>query len=48
MGLRRVDKHDLRRLAKATGGSVVTTLATPEGEEVFNSDCLGKCDEVSE
>lgn len=48
LGLRRVDKSDLRRLAKSTKGSVVTTLATPEGEEVFNPEFLGSCDEVYE
>lgn len=48
MGLRRIDKHDVRRLAKATGGQVVTTLATAEGEEVYDSKYLGECKEVFE
>jgi len=37
MGLRRVSKHDLRKIAKASGATILTTLATPEGEEAFNS-----------
>jgi T-complex protein 1 subunit alpha len=48
LGLRRVDKHDLRRLAKASGGAVVATLATPEGDEVFNPECLGTSEQVYE
>ena len=31
IGLRRVDKGDLQRIAKLTGATVVTTMATPEG-----------------
>lgn len=48
LGIRRVDKKDLRKIAKASGGKVVTTLATPEGDEVFESKCLGECKEVYE
>lgn len=48
MGLRRVDKTDLRRIAKATGGTVITTLATSEGDEVFEESFLGDCEEVYE
>jgi len=48
MGIRRVEKADIRKIAKATGGSVVATLATPEGEEVFDKACLGTCTEVYE
>lgn len=48
LGLRRVDKHDLRRIAKASGATVVTTLATPEGEELFEASSLGECEEVYE
>lgn len=32
IGLRRVDKGDLQRIAKLTGATVVSTMATPEGE----------------
>ena len=48
IGLRRVDKGDLQRIAKLTGATVVSTMATPEGEEVFDPSYLGECDEVYE
>lgn len=32
IGLRRVEKGDLQRIAKLTGATVVSTMATPEGE----------------
>lgn len=48
IALRRVTKSDLKRIAKATGATVVTTLATPEGDEVFDPACLGTCHEVTE
>lgn len=48
LGLRRVDKHDLRKIASATGATIVTTLATSEGEEEFSSANLGECEEVYE
>ena len=44
LGLRRVDKGDLHRIAKLTGATVVSTMATPEGEEVFDPSMLGECD----
>lgn len=45
---RRIDRSDLRRLAKATGGRVVTTMADMEGNETFDADCLGSCSAVRE
>lgn len=48
IGLRRVDKHDLRKIARASGASVVTTLATAEGDEVYEKSSLGICGEVYE
>lgn len=48
IGIRRVDKSDIRRIAKASGATVVTTLATSEGEEEFLPESLGDCDEVYE
>jgi len=49
LGLRRVDKNDLRRIAKATGATIVTTLANPEtGEETFEASSVGTCTEVYE
>ena len=46
LGLRRLSKGDVHRIAKLTGATVVNTLATPEGEEVFEPSYLGECDEV--
>lgn len=45
---RRCDGSDLKRLAKATGGRVVTTMADMEGNEAFDEDALGSCDAVRE
>ncbi|POM64039.1 T-complex protein 1, alpha subunit [Phytophthora palmivora] len=48
MGVRRCKKEDLQRIAKATGGQVVLTLADMEGEETFDPATLGEAQEVSE
>jgi T-complex protein 1 subunit alpha len=48
IGIRRVSNGDLSRIAKLTGATVISTMATPEGEEVFESSFLGECDEVCE
>ena len=48
LGLRRVDKGDLNRIAKLTGAQVISTMATAEGEEHFDSSYLGECEEVVE
>lgn len=45
---RRCNREDLKRLAKATGGRVVTTMADMEGNETFDADCLGRCDSARE
>ncbi|KAL3787322.1 hypothetical protein HJC23_009568 [Cyclotella cryptica] len=45
---RRCNREDLKRLAKATGGRVVTTMADMEGNEAFDAECLGSCDSVRE
>lgn len=45
---RRCNREDLKRLAKATGGRVVTTMADMEGNETFDVGCLGGCDSVRE
>lgn len=42
MGLRRVDKHQLRKIAKATGATVVKTLANNDGSESFDASLSGK------
>ena len=41
MGLRRIDRKDLRRIALSTGARVINTLANEEGEESFEKEYLG-------
>jgi len=48
LGVRRVDKKDIRRIAKCTGAQLILTMATLEGDEAFDAKNLGKCDEVLE
>ena len=48
MGLRRVELSDLKRIAKATGASVVTTLANNDGTESFDESNIGKAECVYE
>ncbi|XP_031550879.1 T-complex protein 1 subunit alpha-like [Actinia tenebrosa] len=46
MGVRRVKKADLKRIARATGATMVLSLANLEGEESFDASMLGMADEV--
>ncbi len=46
MAVRRCRKEDLRRIAKATGGTLVSSLANLEGDESFEPSYLGYADEV--
>ena len=46
MAVRRCRKEDLRRIAKATGGQLISSLANLEGEESFEATYLGTADEV--
>lgn len=46
MAVRRVKKADLKRIAKATGASYVTSLINMEGEEQFDASYLGEAAEV--
>jgi TCP-1/cpn60 chaperonin family len=46
MAVRRCKKEDLRRIAKATGGTLVSSLANLEGEETYEASYLGSADEV--
>merc|ERR1712060_806415 len=39
---------DIKRLAKCTGGTVLLTMATMEGDEAFDPQCLGAAEEVAE
>ena len=48
LAVRRVPKDDLRRVAKATGATVVLTLADMEGDESFDASCLGSAAECVE
>ncbi|WCJ22944.1 T-complex protein 1 alpha subunit [Euphorbia peplus] len=48
IAVRRVRKEDMRRVAKATGATMVSTFADMEGEETFDSTFLGSADEVIE
>jgi len=48
IGIRRCNKDDLRRIAKATGGELVLTMADEEGAEEFDPTWLGHAKEVSE
>ncbi|QHS72414.1 chaperonin-containing T-complex alpha subunit TCP1 [Saccharomyces paradoxus] len=46
MGVRRCKKEDLRRIARATGATLIGSMSNLEGEETFESSYLGLCDEV--
>ncbi|KAI5479585.1 T-complex protein 1 subunit alpha [Pseudohyphozyma bogoriensis] len=46
MAVRRCKKEDLRRIAKATGATIVSSLANLEGEETFEASSLGQAEEV--
>ena len=48
MGLRRVPKKDLQRLARATGGKILVNLADLDGDETVSPDDLGECKSCSE
>jgi len=48
MAVRRVKKEDLRRIAKATGGQLMVTIADLEGDETFDASALGEAEEVCE
>jgi T-complex protein 1 subunit alpha len=48
MGVRRVRKEDLKRIAKATGATLILNLANLEGEESFDASYLGDAEEVAQ
>lgn len=48
IAVRRVLKEDLKRIAKATGGEIISTMSDLEGNEVFNPTSLGVCESISE
>eukprot|EP00045_Choanoeca_perplexa_P007392 m.66507 g.66507 ORF g.66507 m.66507 type:complete len:558 (+) comp14057_c0_seq2:51-1724(+) len=41
MGVRRVLKEDMKRIARATGATMVMTLANMEGDEAYEASSLG-------
>mmetsp|Transcript_11090 Transcript_11090/g.12828 ORF Transcript_11090/g.12828 Transcript_11090/m.12828 type:complete len:545 (-) Transcript_11090:741-2375(-) len=48
MAVRRCEKADLKRIAKATGGELVLTMADMDGGEVFDPAMLGTAEMVVE
>ena len=48
MAVRRCKKEDLKRIAKASGATLISTLANLEGEESFDASLLGSAEEVSQ
>ncbi|ERL85043.1 hypothetical protein D910_02466 [Dendroctonus ponderosae] len=46
IGVRRVKKVDLKRIAKATGATFLTSLSNMEGEESFDASMIGEAAEV--
>ncbi|KAK9422817.1 putative T-complex protein 1 subunit alpha [Seiridium unicorne] len=46
MAVRRCKKEDLRRIARATGGTLLSTLSDLNGDEKFESSYLGHAEEV--
>jgi len=48
MAVRRCKKEDLKRISKATGGTIILTLANMEGGEEYDAANLGFAAEVSQ
>jgi len=47
LGVRRVDKKDMKRIAKITGGTILLTMSTmDDAEESFDPSCFGEAEEV--
>lgn len=46
MAVRRCKKEDLKRIARASGATLISNLSNMEGEETFESSLLGFADEV--
>ncbi|KAL1508895.1 hypothetical protein ABEB36_003715 [Hypothenemus hampei] len=46
MAVRRVKKVDLKRIAKATGATFLTSLSNMEGDESFDASMIGEAAEV--
>lgn len=48
MGLRRIDHDEMKRLAQATGATIIKTFANNDGTESFSEEYLGKAECVYE
>jgi len=48
LGVRRVDKKDIKRIAKCTGAQLILTMANMDGDESFDPATLGAAEEVTE
>jgi len=48
VGVRRVEKKKLRRIAKLTGGTLITNLSNLEGDDVLAGSQLGSADRVEQ
>ena len=48
IGIRRCQLSDLRKIAKLTGGTVISSFMNLEGEESFEKEFLGIAEEVAE
>lgn len=48
IGLRRIEKTDMRRIARLTGATMVTTFAQSDGEEGFEKSMLGELESCYE
>jgi len=46
MAVRRCKKSDLKRIAKATGATLLANMSNMEGEETFEVSSLGEAKEV--
>jgi PREDICTED: similar to t-complex polypeptide 1 len=46
MGVRRVKKADLKKIAKSCGAQLLMTMANMDGEESFDASMLGESEEV--
>ena len=46
MAVRRCRKEDLKRIAKATGGTLISSMANLDGDETYEPSYLGSAEEV--
>lgn len=46
MGVRRVLKSDLKKIAKSSGAQLLLSMANMEGEESFDASFVGEAEEI--